>query len=78
MSHTPADLADLVTLLLADEAEASGWPRLRVLTPAEADLAAGTPGVVDLVVDDEGAGRQVVIGSRERAPRPAPADDRPL
>ena len=75
--HPGSDLADLLTLLLADEAEAYGWPRLRVLTPEEADLADGTPGVVYLVVDDEAEGRQFVIGIRERAPRPAPADDRP-
>ncbi len=77
MSHTPADLAELLLLLLADEAEAYGWPRLRVLTPEEAGLADGTPGVVYLVVDDEGTGRQFVIGIRERVPRPASADDHP-
>ncbi len=55
-----------------------GWPRLPVLTAVEAGLPEGTPGVVYLVVDDEGTGHQVVIGIRERAPRPALPDDRPM
>ena len=57
MSHTPADLADLLTLLLTDLAEDYGWPRRRVPTAVEAGLPEGTPGVVYLVGDDEGTGR---------------------
>ena len=77
MSSAPDDLATLLKLLLRHEAAAYGWPRVRVLTAAEAGLPKSASGTVYLLVDDETTGQGFVIGIRERAQRPAPPDGRP-